>query len=195
MHAAEKIGLNAYDVLNEQAASIPPGSDGLVINEYFQGNRTPYSDSKARGTITGLSLMHTQAHVYHALQEAVCYGTAHNLRAMTAAGFDVTRMVACGGATKSRNWMQMHADVTGVPISITEVGDAVVLGTCMVAAVGAGIYKDLPEAAEHMVHEIDVYEPNQEVHEEYQFYVDRYCEAYPQLQPTIHQIVDHESER
>jgi len=91
--------------------------------------------------------------------------------------------------------MQMHADVTGVPISITEVGDAVVLGTCMIAAVGAGIYKDLPEAAEHMVHEIDVYEPNQEVHEEYQFYVDRYCEAYPQLQPTIHQIVDHESKR
>ena len=195
VHAAEKIGLNAYDVLNEQAASIPPGSDGLVINEYFQGNRTPYSDSKARGTITGLSLMHTQAHVSHALQEAVCYGTAHNLRAMTAAGFDVTRMVACGGATKSRAWMQMHADVTGVPIAVTEVGDAVVLGTCMVAAVGAGIYADLPEAATHMVHEIDVYEPNQDVHEEYQFYVDRYCEAYPQLQSTIHQIVDHESAR
>lgn len=154
--AAEKVGLNPYDVLNEKARGIRPGSDGLIINEYFQGNRTPYSDSKARGIIWGLSLAHTPAHMYHAIQEAVCYGTAHNLRAMKAGGFDVERIVACGGATKSRDWMQMHADVTGVPITLTEVGDAVVLGTCMLAAVGAGLYKDLPEASENMVHEIDV---------------------------------------
>ena len=43
--AAEKIGLNPYDVLNEQSRNIRPGSDGLIINEYFQGNRTPYTDS------------------------------------------------------------------------------------------------------------------------------------------------------
>ena len=136
--AAEKIGLNPYDVLNEQSRNIRPGSDGLIINEYFQGNRTPYTDSKARGIIWGLSLMHTPAHFYHAIQESVCYGTAHNLRAMKAAGFEVDRMVACGGATKSRDWIQMHADVPGVPIVLTEVGDAVVLGTCMVPAVGGG---------------------------------------------------------
>ena len=191
--AAEKVGLNPYDVLNEKARGIRPGSDGLIINEYFQGNRTPYSDSKARGIIWGLSLAHTPAHMYHAIQEAVCYGTAHNLRAMKAGGFEVERIVACGGATKSRDWMQMHADVTGVPITLTEVGDAVVLGTCMLAAVGAGLYKDLPEASENMVHEIDVIEPNQAVHDEYQFYVDKYCDTYPQLQSMIHDMVDHEA--
>jgi len=191
--AAEKLGLNPYDVLNKKSKDIRPGSDGLIINEYFQGNRTPYTDSKARGIIWGLSLFHTPAHFYHAIQESVCYGTAHNLRAMEDAGFDVRKMVACGGATKSRDWMQMHADICGVPIALTEVGDAAVLGTCMVAAVGSGIYRDLQNAADQMVHEIDVLEPDPERHEEYQFYLDKYCDTFPQLQSMIHEMVDHEA--
>lgn len=193
VHAAEKIGLNPYDVLNRNAANIPPGSDGLIINEYFQGNRTPYTDSKARGMIWGLSLHHTAAHMYHAIQEAVCYGTAHNIRKLKAAGVDVNKIVAAGGATKSHDWIQMHADVTGVPVTVTEVGDAVVLGTCMLAAVGSGIYSDVQEAAKHMVHEINVYQPNQERHEQYQFYVDMYCKGYPELANSVHELVDHEA--
>ena len=112
---------------------------------------------------------------------------------MEDAGFDVRKMVACGGATKSHDWMQMHADICGVPIALTEVGDAAVLGTCMVAAVGSGIYRDLQNAADQMVHEIDVLEPDPERHEEYQFYLDKYCDTFPQLQSMIHEMVDHEA--
>lgn len=191
--AAEKLGLSPYKVLDAQAAKIPRGCDGLVINEYFQGNRTPYSDSKARGVIAGLSLSHTPPHFYRAIQESVCFGTAHNLRVMREAGFEVSRMVACGGATKSRDWMQMHADVSGVPIAVTEVGDAVALGSCMIAAVGAGIYRDLPEAGAAMVREIDVFEPDPQAHEEYQFYLDRYCDLFPAAAGTVHALVDHQA--
>ena len=180
-------------MLNAKSKDIPIGSDGLIINEYFQGNRTPYTDSKARGIIWGLSLMHTPAHMYHAIQESVCYGTAHNLRAMQSAGFEVSEIVACGGSTKSRDWMKMHSDVTGVPITLTEVGDAVVLGSCMLAAVGAGLYPDIQEAARNMVHTLDQLEPDQARHEEYSYYVDKYCDTYPQLQEMTHDLVDHEA--
>ena len=193
IQAAEVTGLNVYDILNKQSKDLPPGSEGLIINEYFQGNRTPYTDSKARGVIWGLSLHHGPAHIYRAIQESVCYGTAHNLRAMSAAGFEVKKIVAAGGATKSRDWMQMHADVTGVPIALTEVGDAVVLGSCMLAAVGAGLHPDLGTAAREMVHEIDLLEPDQRRHEEYQYFVDAYANTYPQLQPMIHDMVDREN--
>ena len=191
--AAERTGLNVYDLLNEQSKHLPPGADGLIINEYFQGNRTPYTDSKARGIIWGLSLHHGPEHMYRAIQESICYGTAHNLRAMKAQDFEVKEIVACGGATKSRDWMQMHSDVTGVPITLTEVGDAVVLGSCMMAAVGAGVYQDLQDAAENMVHTTDTIEPRADVHQEYQFYVDKYCESYPALQELTHEVVDHEA--
>lgn len=88
----------------------------------------------------------------------------------------------------------MHADVSGVPISLTQVGDAVALGSSMLAAVGAGLYPDIQTAAENMVHEIDRLEPNQERHEEYQFYLKQYMAGYPQMQELIHATVDHESQ-
>ncbi|QAY63130.1 xylulose kinase [Xylanimonas allomyrinae] len=188
--AAERTGLNAYDILNAQSRDLPPGSEGLIICEYFQGNRTPYTDSKARGIISGLSLRHGPEHMYRAIQESVCYGTAHNVRVMAEAGIPVEELVVCGGATKSRDWIQMHADVTGVPITLTEVGDAVVLGTSMLAATGAGLFADLPTAAKEMVTEVDRIEPDQERHEEYQFFVDTYVQTYPQLKEQIHGMTD-----
>lgn len=187
---ADAKGVSAYDLLNEQAGALPIGSEGLIVNEYFQGNRTPYTDSKARGSIWGLSLHHTPAHLYRAIQEGVCYGTEHILRHMRDAGLRVDEIVACGGATKSRHWMQMHADVTGVPITLTEVGDAVVLGSCMIASVGAGIYKDLQEAADHMVHTVEVIEPDAKRHEAYAFYVDQYANTFPALREYEHAVVD-----
>ena len=60
---AERRGVSAYDVLNERAATIPPGCEGLVVNEYWQGNRTPYTDPRARGIVWGLTLRHTPEHV------------------------------------------------------------------------------------------------------------------------------------
>lgn len=191
--AAEKLGLNVYDVLNEKAKDVPIGCNGLIVNEYFQGNRTPYTDSKARGMIWGLSLMHGPEHLYKAIQEGICYGNAHNLKAMEDAGMEVTEVVACGGMTKSRQLMQMHADVMNKPITLTEVGDAVALGSAMLAAMGAGIYKDLQEAADNMVHDLDTIEPDAEKHAEYQFYLEEYMKGYPQMQGLIHEVVDHEA--
>ena len=191
--ASDRTGANAYEVLNAESAGIPVGSDGLIVNEYFQGNRTPYTDSKARGIIWGLSLAHGPAHLYHAIQEGICYGSAHILREMGKAGFEVTELVAAGGMTKSRALMQMHADVTGVPITMTKVGDAVALGASMCAAVGAGFFDDLQAAAVNMVHEVDTLQPNTDRHEEYQFYLDEYCAAYPALREEIHKVVDHEA--
>jgi len=194
--AAEQTGLNAYDIMNSRSADIPIGCDGLIINEYFQGNRTPYSDSKARGVMSGLSLAHSREHMYCAIQEAVCYGVEANLRMLRNAGFAVEEFVGCGGAMKSRAWAQMHADVTGVPITLPEVGDAVTLGSCILAAAGAGLYPSVQDAADAMVHEREHIEPDMEKHDRYAFYADQYCEQYPLMQDLIHRTVDHvDSER
>ena len=189
--AAEKLGLSPYDILNSKAREIPLGSEGLIINETFQGSRTPYSDGKARGLISGLSLGHTRVHMYKAIQEAVCYGVELNMRTLREADFEVKEFVASGGALKGRDWIQMHADVTGVPITLTEVGDAVTLGSCILAATGAGLYDSVTEAADAMVHERGRIEPDMDKHEQYSFYVDRYAEQFPAVQEIMHSVVDH----
>src|SRR2546423_8370698 len=134
------------------AAQIPIGSEGLVAVDYFQGNRSPYSDPLTRGMIWGLSLSHGPGHVFRAIMEGICYGTEHIFRTLRQQGYEPTLIAVSGGATRSDLWMQMHADVSNVPISLTSVGEGPVLGSAMLAAVGAGVYPDIQTAAANMVH-------------------------------------------
>jgi FGGY-family pentulose kinase len=185
---AEARGDNPYAVMNEQAAALPPGSDGLIVLDYWQGNRTPYTDPLARGMMWGFTLSHTPAHVYRAIQEGVCYGTAHILRKMADAGIVINQLVAAGGATNSRLWTQMHADVTGLPVTLTTTPDAANLGACMLAAVGAGLFDSIEDAGNAMVQTGETFEPDQAAHEEYQFYVDAYADTYPQMRELVHSV-------
>ncbi len=181
VRTAQATGRSAYDLLNQASQHIRAGSDGLIVVPHFQGMRNPVADSNARAVISGLSLHHTKAHLYHALQEGICYGIAHNLQHLEAHGVAVSKLVACGGALRSREWMQMHADVTGLSIVLPKVRDAVSLGTCAMAATVAGIYPSVTQAAAAMFHEEEVLEPNPALHEQYAFYIEQHAETYPRL--------------
>ncbi|HYF92432.1 MAG TPA: FGGY-family carbohydrate kinase [Symbiobacteriaceae bacterium] len=187
---AESRGMETYDVLSEAAAKIPPGSDGLLVLEHWQGGRTPNTDSRVRGAVMGLSLRHTRAHVYRAIVEATAYGAEYILRTFAGNGVPVDSIVACGGPTKSPFWMQIQADVCGRPILIPEVTQAPALGSAIAAAVGAGIYRDFHDASEQMVHISRCIEPNMERHHLYKPYVDAYIEAFERLRPVHHRLSD-----
>ena len=144
---AKERGVDPYQVLGEQAAKVPIGCDGLVGLDYFQGNRSPHIDPLARGMLWGLSLGHTPGHVFRALLESICYGTENVFQAMRSSDFEPQQIVVSGGPTKSELWMQMHSDVSNVPIAMTKVSEGPVLGSAMLAAVGAGIYPDIQAAA------------------------------------------------
>jgi ribulose kinase len=117
--------------------------------------------------------------------EGVCYGTEHILRTFQANNFAVQEMVGAGGATRSRLWMQMHADVSNVPITLTEVADAPSLGSAILGAVAAGLFPDIAAAAGSMVHVRDRIEPNVDNHEQYRFFVDQYIATYGRVQDLI----------
>jgi FGGY-family pentulose kinase len=188
---AERRGVDPYDVLTELARDVPVGSDGLVVLDYFQGNRSPRTDPHARGVIWGLSLSHGPGHVFRAIIEGICYGTEHIFRTMRGHDFQPRLNVVSGGPTKSDLWMQLHADVSNVPISFTRVAEGPVLGSAMLAAVGAGIYPDVQAAAEKMVHTERTIEPDPARHQEYQFWVERYIDTYPAMKALMHQAVRH----
>ena len=115
--------------------------------------------------------------MFRALIEGICYGTEDIFRTMRGHGFEPQLNVVSGGPTKSELWMQLHADVSNVPISFTKEAEAPVLGAAMLAAIAAGIYPDIPTAGREMVHTERVLEPNLERHAQYKFWVDRYIEA------------------
>ena len=180
-----------YRVLQENASKIPPGSEGVLALDFWQGNRTPYVDAEARGMIWGLSLGHTPAHVYRALIEAVCFGTENVFRTFAQCGHPITDVVACGGAVNSELWMQIHADVSNVPITVTAVPEAVTLGTAILASVAGGLHPDVASAARNMVSVVRTIEPAAEAHEAYQFFFDKYVASYGAMRDLMHKVVEH----
>jgi len=140
-----------YKELDDDAAKIPPGCDGLVALETFQGSRTPVTDPLQRGALLGLTLSHTRAHVWRALLESVCFGTRACLDGLEKAGHGCDEIVIAGGATRSDLWLQMHADVTGKSVIVCEFSDAPLLGCAILASVRAGVHENVENAIEKMV--------------------------------------------
>ena len=179
----------SYDELNRAAATLPPGAEGLIVLDHFQGNRTPYTDPDSRGVISGLTLKHGPAHIFRAIIEGVSFGTALILETMRAAGFAPAEMTICGGPTRSDLWLQIHADVANLPLALTRVADAPCLGSAILAAVGAGLYPDIPTAARAMVQVVRRIEPDAKRHAAYQPFYEAYKETYAALADTLHRQV------
>lgn len=190
---ALKRGKSIYDLLNEEAENLPIGADGLVALDFFQGNRTPYVDPDVRGMFYGLSLNHTPAHMYRAIIESICYGTEAIIEVFRQAKFDLSGIVISGGAVKSRFWMQTHADVSNVPITVPKVTEGPCLGSAILGAVAGGIYPDVQTAAEHMTAVDFVIEPNTEQHAQYRFYYEKYKEFYMLAKDWMHQVTIYNS--
>jgi ribulokinase len=186
---AEAAGLSLYAYLDAEAAKLPAGSEGLVVLEHWQGNRTPWVDPNSRGVIRGLTLKHGPAHIFRAIMEGVVYGTQVILKKMEE-NFKIDEIITCGGAAKSELWMQIHADVTGKPIFIPEDQDAVSLGSGILGAVGAGFYPDLISAAKAMVRTGKTVQPRAAQTEAYREYVRQYEATYNCLKDESRRLVE-----
>jgi ribulose kinase len=185
---AKQKGVSPYTLLDEKAAAVPPGSEGLVLIDYFQGNRTPIRDPLVRGALWGLGLKHGPGHIVRAIYEGTAYGTRHILEDLKAHGFQATQIYACGGGAQSRLWLQIHADVCGVPIYLTRVPEAATLGSAVAAAVGAGRFAGVEQASEAMVRVEAEIQPDRAQAEAYDFYFDKYVRTYPALAPLMHEV-------
>lgn len=173
-----------FDQLNAEAAALRPGSDGLIVQDHFQGNRTPHTDPLSRGAITGLTLSHGRAHLFRAMLEGIAYGTELILETQRAGGYKPDELVIAGGVTNSDLWMQIHADVSGLPLTVTRVADAPALGSAILAATASGAFSSITEASEAMVHVERRIEPDMSAHAAYRPFYEAYRRAY-QANQTI----------
>lgn len=170
-----------FDEMNRKAAALPPGSEGVIVQDHFQGNRTPYTDAQSRGAITGLTLAHEPHHVFRAIMEGISMGTRAILDAFSKGGYEGKEMVAGGGATNSDLFMQIHADTAGIPVRIPASTDGPTLGSAILAAHGAGHFATIDEGIDAMVKPGRVIEPNPKAVQDYEAIYRRYLALYPAL--------------
>ena len=172
-----------FDALNEAAAALPPGADGLLMLDHFQGNRTPHTDPLARGAITGLTLHHGLPHLFRAAMEAIGLGTRAIIDRMREAGFGASEIILGGGAANSPLWLQIHADTAGLPVCVPNVSEAPSLGAAVLAAVGAGRFGSIDEGISAFVRPGRRVEPDRANQARYAELYDRYTALYPALKP------------
>lgn len=177
-----------FDTLTDKARALPPGSDGLLVLDHFQGNRTPYVDARSRGAVMGLSLSHQPEHIFRAMIESVCFGSENTMARFREQGHDISRVVVSGGAVNSPFWLSLHATISGVPLEVTKVAESATLGPALLAGVGAEIFTDIQEGVDNMVHTDYTVEPDLDLTEEYRPIFSEYQRAYDALKPTLHQL-------
>lgn len=131
-----------FRMLAEEAAATPPGADGLLMLPYFNGERTPVFDPKARGVIAGLTLRHTRGHLYRAIYEGIAFGIRQILELLDeAGGGPPTRLIAVGGGTQGGLWPQIVTNVTGRNQDIPEQTVGAAYGDALLAAIGTELVR------------------------------------------------------
>ena len=178
-------GTITTDALLLEAAATPPGADGLVFLPYLAGERSPIWDPEARGVLAGLTLGHGRGHIARAIVEASALAIRQVAAPMLAAGVRVTEMRVCGGPARSTFWNGVKADITGFSVAVPVVLETAVLGSAILAAVGIGAYRDLPEAIAAMTRIATRIEPRAEFAATY----DRAFAAYQALYPATAPIL------
>jgi len=137
---------NPFEILNQEAGEVAPGAEGLFFLPYLAGERTPHADPDARGAFIGLTLKHTRGHMARAIMEGVAYAMRDSLTIIKEMGVPVKQIRASGGGSKSPLWRQIQADVFGQKAVTINAEQGPAYGVALLAAVGAGAYKDIQEA-------------------------------------------------
>ncbi|MCC6320185.1 MAG: xylulokinase [Phycisphaerales bacterium] len=141
-----------YSTLLREAASAPPGCDGLLFMPQLSGERCPYPDPLARGGWIGLTARHTRAHLVRAVVEGVTFTMGHMLDMVRGAGVEVSRVHLSGGGNQSAFWRQLQADIYGCPVGTTSTDrGGTAFGAAVLAGVGIGVWASVAEACRKSV--------------------------------------------
>ena len=163
-----------YAEINDAVASVDPAQNKLLFLPYLLGS---VDNPMAEGAWLGLKRFHTHAHMLEALYEGVAFAHKVQMSHLFMNRPLPEKIKAAGGATSSKVWMQMFADVLELPLELVPDGEMGVKGASIVAAVAAGIYPDLDTAVAHMTEPGIMVYPRAEMQRVYSRKFERFCRA------------------
>lgn len=166
-------------LLDEAIRNIPPGSLGLIVHPYWT---PPIQRDEARGSILGLTVAHSRAHIYRAILEGLAYETRWGFEAIQAqTGTRLQEIRVSGGGSKSDMVLAILADVFQTPTVRMRVGESSTLGAAICAACGVGLFPTLSDGIAAMVHPERRFEPNPLNATTYATLYRCYREIYPRI--------------
>jgi autoinducer 2 (AI-2) kinase len=177
---AIKHGKDTYNVLEEMARTVPPGSHGII--PIFSDVMRYGNWYHAAPSLLNLRIDPSvcgKAEIFRALEENAAIVSVNNLKQISAfTGVQMDKLVFAGGASKGSLWCQILADVTGKLVRVPVVKEATALGGAIAAGVGVGLYRDMIDASDSLVRWERDYEPDARNYQIYQDVQDKWARAY-----------------
>lgn len=167
--AVRQLGLKEPEDLSRLAAKVAPGADGLCCLPYFSpaGERVPFLNTGARGSLFGLSFEHGREHIARAVLEGLSLTIRDCLHASQEAPSPLRVCGLCGGGANSDLWCQLIADITGTPTFRPVDQEVGAKGAFIAGLVAVGREADFPSATKKYVRIRDGFEPHKELHARY----------------------------
>ena len=164
----------------EEAASAPPGSEGLVFLPYLQGERAPVWDADAKGVLYGIRSIHQQRHFMRAVLEGVSYSLYQIGLSLEETIGPIRHIYASGGFTRSKTWLQLLADIFNRKVYVTGVADASAIGAVVLGWYALGMAASLEEPLQSF-QIAETYEPDPARHLLYRKNFEIYSVLYDRL--------------
>ena len=159
---AKRLKTDPYNLITEQAAEAPAGSEGLFFLPYLTGERTPHADPYARGAWIGLSLRHNRSHLIRAVMEGASYAMRDCLEIINGMNVPIREIRLSGGGARSEFWRQMQSDVYGRRVCTINAEEGPAYGVALLAAAGTGRFKGITEAASAAIRVVSSTDPQAE---------------------------------
>jgi len=143
---AKRRGADPLLTLNAEALEVAAGAGGLLFTPYLSGERSPHVDPNARASFVGLTANHGRGHMARAVMEGVAMSLRESLEIFKSLDVPVREMRVSGGGAKSPLWRQIFADVMNQAACTINAEQGAAYGVALLAAVGAGQFKNIEEA-------------------------------------------------
>jgi len=182
---AEELGEDAYDLILSGASAVPTG---LLVLPHFSGSGTPTFDTASKGAVLGLTFAAKRADFARAILEGLTYELQTNLELLQEGGVEINVLRAIGGGAKSRTWLQMKADITGIPVVVPRITEAAGFGAALLAGVGAGAFPSVSEAVDRFQVLETRYEPDHAQSKQYARLYELYRKVYPAVSSISHAL-------
>jgi xylulokinase len=175
----------AYEELNRLARDAPAGCHGLMLLPFFAGAYIPENDMYAKGVWYGITLKHGKGDFARSIQESVGFMLRRILELIQAAKIEMEEVRSMGGAARSDLWLQIKADICGLPMVRMLEEETSVLGCAILSAVAVGEYGNIAEAVAAMVKTGQGFAPDRNHRQLYDRCFEQYRELYETLRPLF----------
>ncbi len=182
-----------YEEINKDALFSAPGANRLIYLPYLNGEQSPHFNLTCRGSFVGLAAIHTKADMTRAVMEGVTYALRDIMTGIRNTGIEPENVRMCGGGSKSPFWRQLMADIYNLPVALPDMNseNSAALGVAILAAVGTGAYKDVPEACNKIIKmRAETYLPSQEKIHIYDKVYQEFDALYPKLKDNFKSILE-----